>query len=101
MSGSIRKLIDQVKKVTSPLQIVLFGSHAHGKPTSNSDIDLAIIIKNSNKNFHDRVIDLRKNIRSTTPIDFFIFTKKETESLKKTNPFVEEIFTKGKTVYAQ
>ena len=44
----VKKIVDAVK----PVKIILFGSHAYGNPTANSDIDLLII--------EDHVISKRK-----------------------------------------
>ena len=44
----IEKVCDRIVKKFQPQQVILFGSHSKGKATSNSDIDLLVIIDNEN-----------------------------------------------------
>lgn len=83
-----------------PEKILLFGSHAYGKPGKESDLDIAII-KDTKKPFHDRLIEVRKLLWTDTPVDVFVFTPKEFDRLSKENPFVREIKDKGKIVYEE
>lgn len=95
----VYELVEKLK-LYDPKKIILFGSRAYGNPSEDSDIDIAII-KNTTKSFHERLIDLRRLVRTTTPIDFFVFTEKEIAAKKDTNPFLEEILRKGRVVYEQ
>ncbi|MBU1327341.1 nucleotidyltransferase domain-containing protein [Patescibacteria group bacterium] len=81
-----------------PQKIILFGSRVRGAADSSSDYDIAII-KDTDEPYHDRVIAARRLIRSTTPIDLFVFTSKELKEKKLTNPLVAEIVSSGKVVY--
>jgi len=94
----IQDIINLLKNSYQPQKIILFGSHAFGQPSQDSDIDL-VIVKNTDKPYHDRLIDVRRLVRTTTPIDFFVFTEEEIMREQKKNPFIEEIITKGKLVY--
>ena len=49
----INKLVEAIKINYKPQRIILFGSHAWGNPTEESDIDL-LIIKDTDKPFHKR-----------------------------------------------
>lgn len=84
-------------KAYHPEKIILFGSHAHGAPHEGSDLDVAIV-KSTQLPFHDRLIEVRRMVRTTQPIDFFVFTKEELEK-HRNNFFISEILTKGKVVY--
>lgn len=78
----------------------MFGSQIYGKPTRDSDFDVAVI-KDTDKPYHERLIEIRRLVRTTTPIDWFVFTEQELQTTKDTNPFVAEILDKGKVVYEQ
>jgi len=54
-------------------KIILFGSHARGEETPDSDIDLCVITSVKDKNPIDITIDLRREIRNIrkTPLDLF------------------------------
>lgn len=40
------------------VQIILYGSFARGTQTEESDVDIAVIVQNSTKEMHDKMIDL-------------------------------------------
>lgn len=82
-----------------PKKIILFGSHVRGTAGPESDIDIAII-KNTSARYHDRLIEVRRLIRSTLPVDVFVFTEEEMESHRETNPIIREILRTGKVIYA-
>lgn len=97
-------LVERIKEKYQPEKIILFGSYAYGQPDGSSDIDL-LIIKETEKAFHERwaevcriVSDLRRHI----PFSPFVFTPKEWHArLEINDPFFQEIFEKGKLLYAQ
>lgn len=97
MNQTINNLINQLK-IYQPEKIILFGSYAHGQPNQNSDIDIAII-KNTKDSFHERQKKARLMIRSTVPVDIFVFTPEEFKKGKKNNLFVKEIAKMGKIIY--
>lgn len=93
----IQQIINAVKQY-QPQRIIVFGSASSGTLKPDSDLDIAIV-KQTSKPYHDRVIDVRRLVRSTIPVDFFVFTPEEMEQEKKHNPFVREIVTTGRVVY--
>lgn len=46
---AIERIKEEVEKTTSFYTIVIFGSHAIGKQTKDSDLDVAVFIENENK----------------------------------------------------
>lgn len=93
------QILERVKKY-EPNKVILFGSRAYGNPNKDSDYDIAII-KDTNKPYRERLIEVRKLVRMTTPIDFFVFNQSEIDEYKNSNPMVKEIMTKGKVLYEQ
>jgi predicted nucleotidyltransferase len=78
----------------------MFGSQAYGTVNEDSDYDIAII-KNVNKPYRERLIEIRNLVRTTVPIDFFIFNQNEIDRYKDNNPIVKNILTEGKVLYEQ
>ncbi|MBI5620841.1 nucleotidyltransferase domain-containing protein [Candidatus Gottesmanbacteria bacterium] len=93
----IQQIINAVKQY-KPQRIIMFGSASSGSLKPDSDLDIAIV-KQTSKPYHDRVIDVRRLVRSTTPVDFFVFTPEEIEKQKEYNPFIRDIVTTGRIVY--
>ena len=61
-----------------PEQIILFGSHAWGSPTEDSDVDLLIILPDSDEPPHRRAVRAHRALRGlTTPCDILVRTRAE------------------------
>lgn len=66
---------------------LLFGSFARGDFSARSDMDLAIILKSSNKPLRDRIADFLRDCPAY-PTDVFPLTEEELNSqLQERNPF--------------
>lgn len=83
-------------------RIILFGSHAYGRPTRDSDIDLFIEMPSrlpSHERYRaiDRLLDSRP-----TGIDLIVKTPQETRRiLRDFNPCFQDIVGKGRVLYAK
>lgn len=97
MANIISKIVSQLEPYR-PEKVILFGSYAYGKPGKDSDVDL-VLIKNTKESFTKRLKQVRMLLRTTTPVDVFVFTPQEFEKAAKTNPLIYEISKKGKVVY--
>ncbi|MSQ14935.1 MAG: nucleotidyltransferase domain-containing protein [Dehalococcoidia bacterium] len=97
MHPVVKDIVDQLKPFHADM-IILFGSYADGTYRKDSDVDL-LIIKKTDKPFHDRQIEARMLLRSTTPVDVFVFTPAEFEIAKQNNPLIKEAVETGTIVY--
>ena len=99
VSSKIRACARQVAKDFSPDRIVLFGSHAYGKPTNDSDIDL-LVVMNHKGNAVEQAAAIRASLHSSFPIDVLVRSpRKIRERLKLGDPFIQTIVEKGKVLY--
>ncbi len=100
----IEEVKDRLIKVYNPLEIYLFGSYAWGTPNEDSDLDLLIVVENSDENKrHKRGksgyeslwgLDLSK--------DLLVYTKSELNKLAEDpNSFISKILKNGKLIYAK
>ena len=104
----VKKIIDEVvdKIVTeyAPEKIILYGSYAYGKPTTDSDIDL-FIIKDTDKRRVDRFVEVSRMIYRPgldIPIEPMVYTPEEVKKrLGMGDQFVEEVMTRGEVLYAR
>jgi len=107
----IKKVLNQIVKrlkLANPYKIVLFGSHAKGIATPESDIDLMVILDNHHlpKNYAEQ-LKMRRDIKKMTldinfqyPMDLKIYTHAEFKELKKRGSFfIGEIEKTGVTIY--
>ena len=95
-------------KPSDPSKIILFGSHANGKPNEHSDIDLMVILDNDHvsKTYQeqlDKGVYIRKlvlDINEEIPLDILVYSKAELKKIKEYgDQFVEEIERTGKIIY--
>lgn len=87
--GTIKKMDSAVRK------ILLFGSFAQGNYTPESDIDLLLIIENTDVPFlfrRDKYIEFYVSI--PFDINMLVYTQKEIDKLiKENNEFISEVLT--------
>lgn len=99
----LETLVDFVVSKYKPEKIILFGSYATGTESENSDIDL-LIIKETNKRFVDRVIELVQLIRERFgfkyPVEPIIYTPDEWKCAEEINSsFNRLVLSKGVVLY--
>ena len=96
--NKLRKIIEKIKNIEKDnlLDIILFGSLAKGDFTGLSDLDIAILLKNSDLNFIERIKKYIKYFDIEIPVDIFVYTVSEVEKMKKEkNYFIKEIINNG------
>lgn len=99
----LKILVDFIASKYKPEKVILFGSYGTKKKTESSDIDL-LIIKQTDKRFVDRIVDLTHLIRDKFgfeyPVESLIYTPKEWKSAKQINStFTRAILSKGVILY--
>jgi predicted nucleotidyltransferase len=71
-----RRIVDAIH----PERIILFGSHAWGLPGEDSDIDLLIVLRNSDKPGYRRAREVYRSLRGLKlPVDVVVRTRDEVE----------------------
>jgi len=85
----LAKILDKINSILSPESIILFGSHAKGTATEESDFDLCVIVKKK-KGQRLALASLPENVQ------IHLFEEKEFEELKqRKDTLVEEILRDG------
>jgi len=97
----ISKMVSDIVRKCSPEKIILFGSHAYGKPAEDSDVDL-FVVANLPGLGAERIRVVLRAIEENVAVDVVVRTPEEVErSLQGRDWFVQEIFQKGKVLYAR
>ncbi len=103
LQDTIQKILDKLVTGYAPQKVILYGSHAYGKPDRDSDIDL-LIIKETTERFIDRWVTVQQILTGThpsIPVETLVLTPQEMEKrLAIGDQFVEEIINKGEVLYA-
>ncbi len=99
----LNKIVRQVVEAYQPEKIILFGSYAYGEPDADSDLDL-LIIKKTSERFINRLTNVRKIVSDpnrSIPFGPIVLTPDELEErLAIGDQFIDEILKKGKVLYA-
>jgi len=97
----IKKIAEKIKEEEKGniLDIIIFGSIAKNNYTGTSDVDIVIILKESDLNFIERIVKYRKYFDLDIGVDLFVYTFSEFEKMKRENNFfIKEIIDFGISV---
>lgn len=97
---TIRALAKHITEKFNPEQIVLFGSHAYGKPTAWSDVDL-LVVMNTPKGEMEAILEIANSLPDLAfRVDIIVRSREVLEKRKKLGDwFLREITTNGKVLY--
>ena len=90
---------NEVKKILTPEKVILFGSYVNGTPHQESDIDIAVLVRDlDSKTWYNTRILLHRIIRNSDFLDI------EPHLLDETNDpsgFVEHVLKTGEVIYSR
>jgi len=92
--------VQRIAQALQPQKIILFGSHAYGTPTPDSDVDLLVIMKTTALQV-ERSLAVARLLRPRVfPVDILVRTPDEIESaLRSGDFFIQEILSRGCVLY--
>jgi predicted nucleotidyltransferase len=94
----IRRFARQVAERFQPDKIILFGSHAYGRPHADSDVDILVVMPCRNQ--HDQAFKIRMAVPAPFPMDLLVRKPSEIQwRLEEGELFHSEILRRGKTLY--
>jgi len=97
----LEQITQKLVATLNPEQIILFGSHAYGEPNEDSDIDLLVIVSQSNEPRYRRSRLAYRALRGIgVPTDVIVMTREEVE--KKVNvrsSLISRVIHDGKILY--
>ena len=98
---TIRALAKHIAKKYNPEEIILFGSHAYGKPTAWSDVDLLVVMDTPKGDEFEKSLEIRDSLPSLNfGLDVVVRSRKVIERRKKLGDwFLVDITEKGKILY--
>jgi predicted nucleotidyltransferase len=95
---AIRRFARDVAERFKPQKIILFGSHAYGRPHSDSDVDILVIMPCRNE--IDQAYKIRLAVERQFPLDLIVRKPHNLQwRLAEGDDFLQEIVSKGKLLY--
>jgi predicted nucleotidyltransferase len=101
VTETLPRVVKRIARTLKPQKIILFGSYAYGIPTSDSDVDLLVIMDTDERSPIKRVIPvMRLIVPRPFDIDVLVRTPAEVEALRESGSlFIKEILATGKSLY--
>jgi predicted nucleotidyltransferase len=97
--AEIQDFVDRVVAEFSPQRVILFGSHARGDATPDSDVDLLVVMP-TKKEPIEQAVEVRQRVRRSFPLDLVVKTPEDVaRRLSLRDCFLTAILTEGKTLY--
>ena len=96
----IQATCDDIVREFAPLQVILFGSHAYGTPTEDSDVDLLVVMDIPKSEFTRKAIEIRQRISYRFGLDLLVRSPEEISYRVSYNDwFLREITEKGEVLH--
>lgn len=97
---SIRRYCDAIAREFHPQRIVLFGSHAGGKPHQDSDVDVLVLMKPRRSMGRRPSLAIRQRVPASFPVDVIVRDPQDfTSRIAQGDSFLREIKEKGRVMY--
>jgi predicted nucleotidyltransferase len=95
----IQKIVQQIVEGFQPQKVILFGSHAHNASTTDSDVDLLVVME-THENPLYTAARIAAAIDHPFALDILVFRPSELEaSVKRKGIFATEVMTNGVVLY--
>jgi predicted nucleotidyltransferase len=97
--NKIKEFGRQIGEQFGAERVILFGSYAQGKVTTDSDVDLLVIGPFKGRGV-DKSVEIRMKLQPQFPVDILIRTpEKVQQRLKIGDQFIREILEDGMVLY--
>ncbi len=95
----ILAVVDRIAEAFDPERVILFGSHARGTATSDSDVDLLVILPFEGKAFW-KSLEITNRVNPPFAIDLLARRPDETQRrYAQGDPLIREALDQGRVLY--
>jgi predicted nucleotidyltransferase len=92
--AAIRRYVQRVVDKFHPEKVILFGSHAYGRPTLDSDVDILVVMPARNE--LDQAVRIDLAVDAPFPLDLIVRTPENlARRLSWNDWFLREVVEKG------
>jgi predicted nucleotidyltransferase len=96
----IQRYCTAIAAAFKPSRIILFGSHAYGKPDADSDVDVLVVMPGAKKSDIRIATQIREKIEAGFPVDLLVRGEKEVaRRVKEQDLFMLHIMQHGRPMY--
>ena len=95
----IEEFVNEVVKKFDPHRVVLFGTYASGQDSTDSDVDLLVIMDFEGRP-QTQALEIRREIERNFPLDLIVRKPSEIDyRLREGDYFFKDIMENGKVLY--
>ena len=95
----IRRLSERIAQEFQPERIILFGSYAYGRPTTDSDVDILVVMPFKGQPVR-KALEIINRVDPRFPVDLLVRTPEQIRRRIADNDFfMREIFERGHVLY--
>lgn len=95
----IMQLGERIAREFQPERIILFGSHAYGKPRPDSDVDLLVVLSFDGKGFR-KSLEILNRVNPDFPVDLVARRPEDTaRRYEECDPLIREALDRGRVLY--
>jgi len=96
----LQEVARRIKRAFDPQRILLFGSHAYGKPMPDSDVDLLVVMESNERPAARSTAIAKALLDIPFPMDILVRTPDEIHyRLEIGDYFIREILERGEVLY--
>ena len=97
--AGIQQVVRQIVDRFHPQQVILFGSHAYGQPTEDSDVDLLVMLPTEENPLH-LAAHISASVDHPFPLDSLVIRPADlVVALQEKNIFETEVANIGRRLY--
>ena len=98
--SEIERYCDAIAREFKPQRIIVFGSYAYGSPTSDSDVDVMVIMRSPKRRGLRQSLEIRRRVSAGFPVDILVRAPSDVSMrIRAGDSLIWEVMTKGKVVY--
>lgn len=95
----IQTLSEQITREFQPEKVILFGSHAHGSPREDSDVDLLVLLPFKGNSFR-KALEILNQLNPQFAVDLIIRHPEDARRrYQQGDPLIKEAMDHGKVLY--
>ena len=97
----LKEVVRRIVSAVDPVKIILFGSHAYGKPKKESDLDIMVVVDKIENTRREIVLRIREALSDfLIGKDIIVATTQEIEDWKEVpQAFVTYVVKRGRLLY--
>jgi predicted nucleotidyltransferase len=99
LRADIQRVVQKIVERFNPQKVIVFGSHAYGAPTKDSDVDILVIMETPLRSV-EQAVEIRRAVDFPFPVDLLVRTPEQIEyRLEIGDIFLKEVMTAGQILY--